>query len=42
MNDIGIIILGVVVLGLLGFGCRGFFANADIHLALRMRNDYYH
>lgn len=36
MSDIGIIVMGVVVLAVMGIGCRGFFANADIHLALRV------
>jgi ABC-type spermidine/putrescine transport system permease subunit II len=36
VSDIGIIVLGVVVLVVMGFGCRGFFANQEIHLALRI------
>ena len=37
-NDLGIIILGTVILGLmgLGLGLRGFFADADIHLGIRV------
>jgi len=35
-NDIGVIILGTVILVLMGWGLRGFFANADIHLGVRV------
>lgn len=35
-NDLGIIILGTVILGLMGWGLRGFFADADIHLGIRV------
>ena len=35
-NDLGIIILGTVILGLMGWGLRGFFADANIHLGIRV------
>ncbi|UCD54316.1 MAG: hypothetical protein JSU76_01085 [Dehalococcoidia bacterium] len=35
-NELGIIILGTVILGLMGWGLRGFFADADIHLGIRV------
>ena len=35
-RDIGIIILGTAILGLMGWGLRGFFADADIHLGIRV------
>jgi len=35
-RDIGIIILGTAILVLMGWGLRGFFADADIHLGLRV------
>ncbi len=35
-GDIGIIILGTAILGLMGWGLRGFFADAEIHLGLRV------
>ena len=35
-NDIGIIILGAAILVLMGWGLRGFFADAEIHLGLRV------
>ena len=35
-NDLGIIILGTVILGLMGWGLRGFFADAGIHLGIRV------
>ena len=34
--QIGIIIIGIVILFLMGFGMRDFFANPDVHLALRV------
>ena len=34
--QIGIIIIGIVILFLMGFGMRSFFANPDVHLALRV------
>ncbi len=33
---IGVIILGTAVLGLMGWGLRGFFADAGIHLGLKV------
>ena len=35
-RDIGVIILGAAILGLMGWGLRGFFADADIHLGIRV------
>jgi len=35
-NDIGIIILGTAILVLMGRGLRGFFADAEIHLGIRV------
>jgi hypothetical protein len=35
-RDISIIILGTAILGLMGWGLRGFFADADIHLGIRV------
>ncbi len=35
-RDIGIIILGTAILGLMGWGLRSFFADADIHLGIRV------
>ncbi len=35
-NDLGVIILGTVILGLMGWGLRGFFADAEIHLGIRV------
>jgi len=35
-NDIGIIILGTAILVMMGWGLRGFFADAEIHLGLRV------
>lgn len=35
-NAIGIIILGTAILGLMGWGLRGFFADAEVHLGLRV------
>lgn len=35
-HELGIIIVGVAILGLMGWGLRGFFADADIHLGLRV------
>ncbi len=35
-NDIGVIILGTAILVLMGWGLRGFFADPQIHLALRV------
>ncbi len=35
-NDLGIIILGTAILGLMGWGLRSFFADADIHLGIRV------
>jgi len=35
-NDIGVIILGTAILVLMGYGLRGFFADAQIHLGLRV------
>ena len=32
----GIIIIGIVILFLMGFGMRAFFANPEVHLALRV------
>ena len=32
----GIIIIGIIILCLMGFGMRSFFANTDVHLALRI------
>ena len=34
--QIGIIIIGIIILFLMGFGMRSFFANPDVHLALRV------
>ena len=33
---IGVIILGTAILGLMGWGLRGFFADAQIHVGLRV------
>jgi len=35
-NDIAVIILGTAILVLMGWGLRGFFADPQIHLALRV------
>ena len=35
-GDIGVIILGTAILVLMGWGLRGFFADAQIHLGLRV------
>jgi len=33
---IGVIIIGSAILALMGWGLRGFFADADVHLGLKV------